>query len=135
MKFVLGATLLALLAAAPARPPCDMKNKAKRWHCPKCEKLYPPNAVKARTCPEDKASLEQVEVCIRERYVAACHPDKVGDKPVRCCGVEYNKPTLDESEIFFSCEGCGAKSRTLSALKHADGCADRKVKKSCGHAA
>jgi RNase P subunit RPR2 len=135
MKAVLAAAVLAVLAAVPARPPCDMKNKVKRWYCPKCEKLYPPNAVKARTCPEDKASLEQAEVCVRERYVAACHPDKVGDKPVRCCGVEYTKATLDESEILYGCEGCGVKSRTLSALKHADGCADRKVKKRCGHAA
>lgn len=135
MKAVLAAAVLAVVAAVPARPPCDMKNKVKRWYCPKCEKLYPPNAVKARTCPEDKASLEQAEVCVRERYVAACHPDKVGDKPVRCCGVEYTKATLDESEILFGCEGCGVKSRTLSALKHADGCADRKVKKRCGHVA
>jgi hypothetical protein len=137
-KLLFAVPALAFAAAsayALARPGCDMKTTEKRWFCKKCDKLFPKSETKIRKCPEDKADLVQVDLCVKQKYVALCHPTKSGSKPVTCCGNVYDKATPDEAGIFHACQTCGAKARRLPDLKHLESCTDKKTKKTCEHGA
>jgi hypothetical protein len=127
------AALAAAGCLALARPACDMKTTEKRDWCPKCDKVFPRSTEKVRKCPEDKADTAQVELCVKQKYVARCHPDKQGPAPVKCCGVTYDKPTADEKAVFHVCQGCKAKHRQATKVEHAADCSDKRVKKACEH--
>jgi len=136
-KLLLALPALAFVAASAyafARVGCDMKTTEKRWFCKKCDKVYPKAETKIRKCTDDKADLVQVDLCVKQKYVALCHPTKTGPSPILCCGVKYDKATPDESGIFQTCQGCAAKARLVGDVKHMDGCADKRLKKTCAHA-
>jgi hypothetical protein len=139
MKTVLAALVLLSGAfpapAAPSTAGCAMKLLEKRNWCPKCDKLFGKDDQKLRKCPDDKTDLTQVEICIQQVYIARCHPDKKGSKPVSCCGNLYDKPTNDEKSVYTSCEGCRVKHRQPTKLVHAPDCPNRKTVKACEHPA
>lgn len=59
--------------------PCDMKTLEKGLYCAKCDKLLGKEDLndekkcKAEGCGEKPV---EVEVCVKERWSASCHPDK-----------------------------------------------------------
>lgn len=124
--------LVALsLAFAPLRGPCDLKNVEKRIWCPKCVKYVEKAETKGGECVKDKAKTENHDVCIKQVYVARCHPDRASNKPVSCCGNTYDKPVDQLSRVIFACGECMQKGPTLVAVKHPETCKSRNPKKSC----
>lgn len=119
------------LAFASARGPCDVKTVEKRTWCPKCAKYVEKADVKGGECIKDKTKTENHEVCIKQVYVARCHPDRTSNKPVSCCGVTYDKPTEQLSRVIWACPTCMQKAPTLGAVKHLDTCTSKTPKKSC----
>ena len=124
--------VLALsLAFASARGPCDLKTVEKRTWCPKCVKYVDKADVKSGECVKDKAKIENQEVCIKQVYVARCHPDKTSSKPVSCCGNLYDKPVEQLSRVIWACPTCMQKGATLAAVMHTDTCTNKVPKKTC----
>lgn len=128
----LAAVLMFLGALAPAalRGPCDLKVTERKTWCDKCSAFIPRADVKGGACPKDKATVKQVEVCVKTIYVAKCHPTTTGLKPVVCCGNTYDKGTEDVAKIFWACATCQEKA-TIRDFKHPDSCASKKVVKTC----
>jgi hypothetical protein len=122
--------VLASLAPAALRGPCDVKVTERKTWCPKCSAFVPRADVKGGACPKDKASVNQIEVCVKSVYVAKCHPTTTGLKPVVCCGITYDKAVEDIAKVVWVCAGCPEKSFSRD-YKHADSCANRKVSKAC----
>lgn len=132
LRFMALAPVVALsLAFASARGPCDLKTLEKKLWCPKCVKYVEKKDTKGGECVKDKAKTENVEVCIKQVYVARCHPDKTSNKPVSCCGNLYDKPTEELSRVIYACPACMQKAPTLGAVKHTDTCANKVPKKTC----
>ncbi len=130
---MIGKLALAALLALPLLPlrgPCDLKGAEKKAWCTTCLAYIPRGEVKASACPKDKGRVEIVDVCVKNLYVARCHPTTSGLKPVSCCGVTYDKPTEDIAKIMWVCSTCKEKSLQRE-LKHADSCTEKKVVKSC----
>jgi len=126
------AVLLFLGALAPAalRGPCDLKVTERKSWCDKCASFIPRADVKGGACPKDKANVKQVDVCVKNIYVAKCHPTTTGLKPVVCCGITYDKGSEDLAKVFWVCATCEEKS-TIRDFKHPDSCAKAKVAKTC----
>lgn len=81
---ILSAAMLAVgIGVAQERgggpKPCDMKSLEKGLWCSKCDKLLGKDDLndekkcKAEGCGEKPV---EVEVCVKERYTAPCHPEK-----------------------------------------------------------
>lgn len=124
--------VLALLLLLPFsfRAPCDLKTVEKKAWCGTCNAYVPRADVKAGACPKDKARVDIVDVCVKQLYVAKCHPTTAGVKPVSCCGLTYDKPTDDYSRVLWTCSTCKEKGPARE-LKHAESCADKKTVKTC----
>lgn len=120
----------AVASATSFRAPCDMKGADKKAWCGSCAAYIPRGEVKASTCPKDKGRVEIIDVCVKNLYVAKCHPTTSGLKPLTCCGVLYDKPTEDLAKIFWLCSGCKEKGANRE-LRHLDSCTDRKAVKTC----
>ena len=123
--------LLLALPVVPLRGPCDLKTVEKKAWCATCLAYIPRAEVKASTCPKDKGKVEIVDVCVKNMYVARCHPTTSGLKPIACCGVTYDKPTELTARVFWACETCKEKGANREAVKHPESCAEKKVVKTC----
>jgi len=108
-----------------------MKTSEKKTFCPTCAAYVPRGDVKAGSCPKDKSRVETHDVCIKQMYVPACHPDKKAISPVKCCGVLHDKPSPDSARISFKCEECMELAFSALALKHKETCVSKKSKKLC----
>ena len=120
----------AALAPAALRGPCDVKVTERKTWCEKCVAFIPRADVRGGACPKDKASVKQVDVCVKNLYVAKCHPTTTGLKPVVCCGITYDKGTEDVAKVFWQCDGCKEKA-AVRDFKHLDSCPGKKVVKTC----
>ncbi|HEX7896150.1 MAG TPA: hypothetical protein VF950_00115 [Planctomycetota bacterium] len=129
MRLLLALVLLGAPAAA-LRGPCDLKAVEKKTWCPTCVMYVPRADVKGGACPKDKAKVETQDVCVKQVYVAKCHPTTIGLKPVTCCGILYDKGTDDLAKVYWLCEGCKEKAY-LRDFRHPDTCPNRKVIKTC----
>jgi hypothetical protein len=127
----LAAAVALGLAFSSFRGPCDLKTVEKKVYCPKCVAYVDKKDTKSGECVKDKAKTETVEVCIKQVYVARCHPDKTGSKPVSCCGNTYDKPTEELSRVIYACSDCMEKGATSGAVKHTEACKNKIAKKSC----
>ncbi len=131
-RMLMLAPLLVLsLAFASARGPCDLKTVQKKVWCPTCAKYVDKKETKSGKCLKDKAKTENQDVCVKQVYVARCHPDRTGSKPVSCCGNTYDKPTEELSRVLFACPDCAQKAPTSGAVKHAEACKNKIAKKTC----
>ena len=130
MRLILAIVLLAAPAVAPLRGPCDLKGVEKKTWCPTCVMYVPRADVKAGACPKDKSRVETQDVCVKQIYVAKCHPTTTGLKPVTCCGNVYDKGSEDLAKVVWVCEGCKEKS-TQREFKHPESCPNKKVAKTC----
>ena len=127
----LAAALVLALAFASSRGPCDLKTVEKKVYCPKCVKYVDKKDTKGGECVKDKAKTENHDVCIKQVYVARCHPDKTGAKPVSCCGNTYDKPTEELARIIYVCGECMEKGPSTGAVKHTEACKAKIAKKTC----
>ena len=131
-RFLAALLLFALVPPAePLRGPCDMKSTEKKPWCPTCSAYLPRGDVKVGSCPKDKSRVETHTVCVKSIYVPACHPDKKGLSPVKCCGVLHDKPTPDEARILYRCAGCEEQAFNLPDVKHKETCTSKNAKKQC----
>ena len=128
MRLALAALALAFLSA---RGPCDLKTVEKKLWCPKCVAYVDKKETKGGECVKDKAKTESHDVCIKQVYVARCHPDRSSAKPVSCCGNTYDKPTDELARILYACAECMEKAPTSGAVKHPETCKSKAAKKTC----
>jgi hypothetical protein len=75
--------------ARPAfkKPPvlCDIKRTVKGMFCTTCDRvLDPENDTRRGVCKRCDGKPMKIDMCVRRYFQAACHPEKVSDKPVFC---------------------------------------------------
>ncbi len=132
MLRLIAASCLVAFVSAPLRGPCDLKTVVKKTWCPTCAKYVEKADTKGGACLKDKAKVENHDVCVKQVYVARCHPDRSSPKPVSCCGNLYDKPVEELAKVVWGCPECKAAAPTLSTVKHAPTCPPGKSpKKTC----
>jgi hypothetical protein len=75
--------------ARPAfkKPPvlCDIKRTVKGMFCTTCDRVLDPESDTRRgVCKRCEEKPMKIDMCVRRYFQAACHPEKVSDKPVFC---------------------------------------------------
>lgn len=110
------------------KPPvlCDIKRTVKGMFCTTCDRvLDPENDMRRGVCKRCEEKPMKIDMCVRRYFQASCHPEKISDKPVFCCGKLHDTPLEDRARIVYYCESCEQAGDTQGELPHAADCKNR----------
>lgn len=120
-------------AAEPPRPalprdvknPCAIRKSLKVVYCAKCDHVLEIDDLQENRCRQCQGKPGKAEMCARVYYQAECHPEKMSDRPVACCGKTYDIPLEDRSRVVAECRSCGAWADLPGDIRHKEDCGKR----------